>query len=307
MCDHPLSRAEAKYVMWQELKIRVASKHALRVEEKLFSNGAEALTFLDAKNQPIFAEETAQTTLWKDIYIVSLFSQDVNLDPVVYELGHSQPAINPNEIEVNLVADQDWKSKWMIDIKPQQFGNRLWIYPSWLTPSKTSSINMVLDPGLAFGTGSHPTTSLCLNWLGNNLRKNQHVIDYGCGSGILAIAAALLGASKVYAVDNDPQAITATMSNMEKNKISSQFVQTFLPEALPQVKVDLLLANILADPLIELSEIFLTSIKPTGKIVLSGILEEQAEKIVYHYKSFFELEEPQLSEGWALIVGSRKK
>ena len=292
--------------MWQELKIRVASKHALLVEEKLFSNGAAAVTFLDAKNQPIFVEETDRTPLWRDIYIVSLFPQDVNLDPIVHDLGHSQAAINPDEIDNNLVADQDWKSKWMNDIKPQQFGNRLWIYPSWMTPSSTHTTNLVLDPGLAFGTGSHPTTSLCLNWLDNNLRQNQHVIDYGCGSGILAIAAALLGASKVYAVDNDPQAITATLSNMDKNKISNQFVQTFLPEALPRVKADLLVANILADPLIELSRIFLTLIKPNGKIVLSGILEEQTERIVSHYKSYFELEEPQLSEGWALIVGSRK-
>ena len=157
----------------------------------------------------------------------------------------------------------------MNDQKPQQFGNRLWIYPSWITPSKNSVTNMILDPGLAFGTGSHPTTSLCLNWLDNNLIPSQHIIDYGCGSGILAIAAALLGASKVYAVDNDPQAITATLSNMEKNRISNQSIQTFSPEALPHVKVDLLIANILANPLIQLSEIFSTLLKPSGKMVLS--------------------------------------
>ena len=306
MCNHPLSREEAKYVMWQELKIRVISKHALLVEEKLFSSGAAAVTFLDAKNQPIFVEETDQTPLWEDICIVSLFHQDVNVDPVVYNLIHNHPVINSDEIEVHLIADQDWENKWMNDIKPQKFGNRLWIYPSWITPSSNSKTNMILDPGLAFGTGSHPTTSLCLNWLDNNLGQNQHVIDYGCGSGILAIAAILLGASKVYAVDNDPQAITATLNNMEKNRISNQLIQTFLPEVLPQVKADLLIANILADPLLELSEVFLTSIKPSGKIALSGILEEQVERIVYQYTSYFDLEEPQLSEGWALIVGSRK-
>ena len=242
--------------MWQELKFRVSSENALLVEEKLFSSGAAAVTFLDARNQPIFVEETDQTPLWEDICIVSLFSQDVNLAPVVQKLVHDQPAINSNDIDIHLINDQDWESKWMNDQKPQQFGNRLWIYPSWITPSKNSVTNMILDPGLAFGTGSHPTTSLCLNWLDNNLIPSQHIIDYGCGSGILAIAAALLGASKVYAVDNDPQAITATLSNMEKNKISNQSIQTFCPEALPQVKVDLLIANILANPLIQLSEIF---------------------------------------------------
>ena len=292
--------------MWQELKFRVSSENALLVEEKLFSSGAAAVTFLDARNQPIFVEETDQTPLWEDICIVSLFSQDVNLDPVVHKLVHDQPAINSNDIDIHLISNQDWESKWMNDQKPQQFGNRLWIYPSWITPSKNSVTNMILDPGLAFGTGSHPTTSLCLNWLDNNLIPSQHIIDYGCGSGILAIAAALLGASKVYAVDNDPQAINATLSNMEKNRISNQLIQTLYPEALPQVKVDLLIANILANPLIQLSEIFSTLIKPSGKIVLSGILEEQVEKVFYHYKSYFELEEPQLNDGWALIAGSPK-
>ena len=292
--------------MWQELKFRVSSENALLVEEKLFSSGAAAVTFLDARNQPIFVEETDQTPLWEDICIVSLFPQDVNLDLIVHKLVHDQPTINSNDIDIHLINDQDWESKWMNDQKPQQFGNRLWIYPSWITPSKNSVTNMILDPGLAFGTGSHPTTSLCLNWLDNNLIPRQHIIDYGCGSGILAIAAALLGASKVYAVDNDPQAITATLSNMEKNRISNQSIQTFSPEALPHVKVDLLIANILANPLIQLSEIFSTLLKPSGKIVLSGILEEQVERVSSHYRSYFELEEPQLNDGWALIAGSPK-
>ena len=292
--------------MWQELKFRVSCENALLVEEKLFSSGAAAVTFLDAKNQPIFVEETDQTPLWEDICIVSLFSQDVNLDTVVDNLVHNPPAIDLDDIETHLVNDQDWENKWMNDQKPQQFGNRLWIYPSWISPSEHSETNMILDPGLAFGTGSHPTTSLCLNWLDNNLIPSQHIIDYGCGSGILAIAAVLLGASKVYAVDNDSQAITATLNNMEKNRISNQLIQTYSPEALPQVKVDLLIANILANPLIQLSEIFSALIKPNGKIVLSGILEEQVEKVLDHYKSYFELEEPKLNGGWALIAGSRK-
>ena len=292
--------------MWSELKIKVSSENALLVEEELFSSGAAVVTFLDADNQPIYAEDTDKTPLWTDICIVSLFPQDVDLGPICRSLVHNQPAINSSDIEIHLLKDQDWVNKWMSDIKPQQFGNRLWIYPSWITPSKISVTNMILDPGLAFGTGSHPTTSLCLNWLDLNLRQSQHIIDYGCGSGILAIAAALLGASKVYAVDNDPQAITATLSNLKKNRISNQLIQTFLPEALPRVEADLLIANILANPLLQLSKIFLNLIKPSGKIVLSGILEEQVEKIVYHYKSQFEFEDPQLNDGWALIAGSRR-
>ena len=126
--------------MWQELKFRVSSENALLVEEKLFSSGAAAVTFLDARNQPIFVEETDQTPLWEDICIVSLFPQDVNLDPVVHKLVHDQPAINSNDIDIHLINDQDWESKWMNDQKPQQFGNRLWIYPSWITPSKNLSL-----------------------------------------------------------------------------------------------------------------------------------------------------------------------
>ena len=292
--------------MWQELKIRVSSANALPLEEKLFAAGAVSVTYLGPKNLSIFVQETNQTPLWETIYIVSLFSQSTNLAPLISNLTQDSTVINPNDLKVKLVADQDWERKWMIDFEPIQFSDRLWICPSWISPPHPSAVNIILDPGLAFGSGTHPTTSLCLEWLDNNLKPNQIMVDYGCGSGVLAIAAALLGASKVYAVDNDPQAITATSNNMQKNSITNEIIQACQPKALPKIEADYLIANILAEPLIELSKKFSRLIKPKGQIALSGILEEQVEEIMVHYKPWFELEEPRKEEGWMLITGARK-
>ena len=292
--------------MWQELKIQVSSESALPLEEKLFAAGAVSVTYLDARNQPIFVEETNQTPLWKDVYLVSLFSHAINIAPLISNLSQSPAVMNSSELEIKLVADQDWERKWMIDFEPMQFGKKLWICPSWLSPPHPDAVNIILDPGLAFGSGSHPTTSLCLNWLDTNFKPNMELIDFGCGSGVLAIATALLGASKVYAVDNDPQAITATVSNMLKNSISKEIIQTCMPESLPTIEADCLIANILAEPLIELSEKFSQLIKPRGQIALSGILKEQGNEIILNYKRWFEIEEPQEEDGWMLITGTRR-
>ena len=292
--------------MWQELKIQVSSESALSLEEKLFAAGAVSVTYLDARNQPIFVEETNQTPLWKDVYLVSLFSHSINIGPLISNLSQNPAVMNSSHLEIKLVADQDWERKWMIDFKPMQFGKRLWICPSWISPPYPAAINIILDPGLAFGSGNHPTTSLCLDWLDKNFKPNQELIDFGCGSGVLGIAAALLGASKVYAVDNDPQAITATSSNMLKNSICSEIIQTCMPQTLPRIEADYLIANILAEPLIELSEKFSQLIKPRGQIALSGILKEQINEIIFHYKRWFEIEEPREEDGWMLITGTRK-
>ena len=307
MCDYSLLREETQHVMWQELKIQVSSDNAPQLEEKLFAAGAVSVTYLDAKDQAIFVEKVNQTPMWENVFIVSLFSHSKNIAPLISNLSQDSTVINSNDLKVKLLADQDWERKWMVDFEPTQFGGQLWICPSWISPPDPSAINIILDPGLAFGSGSHPTTSLCLGWLDKNLRPNQKTIDYGCGSGVLAIAAALLGASKVYAVDNDPQAMTATRSNMQKNRISDQIIRPCLPEALPAIEVDHLIANILAEPLVKLSKKFSRLIKPSGKIALSGILKEQVEEIILHYEPWFEIEELQEKEGWMLITGARKR
>ena len=292
--------------MWQELKIQVLSDSVPLLEEKLFASGAVSLTYLDAKDQPIFLEILNETPLWESVFILSLFSETTDLEPLISELGQDRAIVNCNELKIKTLADQDWETKWMEDFQPMQFGDKLWVCPSWITPPDPSAKNIILDPGLAFGSGDHPTTSLCLSWLYDHITEGQEVMDYGCGSGILSIAATLLGASTVYAVDYDPQAITAISNNIEKNMISEGRIRTYLPEDLPTIRVDCLVANILAMPLIELSEQFSNLTKPMGKLVLSGILEEQANSVIQHYERWFEIDKPQEKDGWVLISCTRK-
>ena len=292
--------------MWQELKIQVLSDSVPLLEEKLFASGAVSLTYLDAKDQPIFLETLNETPLWESVFILSLFSETTDLEPLISELGQDRAIVNCNELKIKTLADQDWETKWMVDFQPMQFGDKLWVCPSWITPPDPSAKNIILDPGLAFGSGDHPTTSLCLSWLSDHITEEQEVMDYGCGSGILSIAATLLGASTVYAVDYDPQAITAISNNIEKNMISEGRIRTYLPEDLPTIRVDCLVANILAMPLIELSEQFSNLTKPMGRLVLSGILEEQTNSVIQHYKRWFEIDKPQEKDGWVLISCTRK-
>ena len=292
--------------MWQELKIQVLSDSVPLLEEKLFASGAVSLTYLDAKDQPIFLETLNETPLWESVFILSLFSETTDLEPLISELGQDRAIVNCNELKIKTLADQDWETKWMVDFQPMQFGDKLWVCPSWITPPDPSAKNIILDPGLAFGSGDHPTTSLCLSWLYDHITEEQEVMDYGCGSGILSIAATLLGASTVYAVDYDPQAIIAISNNIEKNMISKERIRTYLPEDLPSIRVDCLIANILAMPLIELSEQFSNLTKPMGRLVLSGILEEQTNSVIQHYKRWFEIDEPQEKDGWVLISCTRK-
>jgi len=247
-----------------------------------------------------------ETPLWESVFILSLFSETTDLEPLISELGQDRAIVNCNELKIKTLADQDWETKWMVDFQPMQFGDKLWVCPSWITPPDPSAKNIILDPGLAFGSGDHPTTSLCLSWLYDHITEGQEVMDYGCGSGILSIAATLLGASTVYAVDYDPQAITAISNNIEKNMISEGRIRTYLPEDLPTIRVDCLVANILAMPLIELSEQFSNLTKPMGKLVLSGILEEQTNSVIQHYKQWFEIDKPQEKDGWVLISCTRK-
>jgi ribosomal protein L11 methyltransferase len=183
------------------------------------------------------------------------------------------------------------------------------VCPSWQEPPEPNAVNIMLDPGLAFGSGSHATTSMCLQWLEKNIRDDSTVIDYGCGSGILAIAAALLGAARVIAVDNDPQAITATIENAKRNNIPEGVIETYLPNQLPNDPAALLsgilVANILAEPLMQLAEDLSHLVKPQGQIALSGLLVEQADGLLQHYGSWFEMDEAVVSGEWARLSGTR--
>ena len=190
----------------------------------------------------------------------------------------------------------------MENFKPICFGEKLWIVPSWHEPPQPNTVNILLDPGLAFGTGTHPTTALCLQWLDKADLTGKTVIDYGCGSGILAIAAALLGANKVIGVDTDPQALEATQANAQRNGV---IIETYLPQHCPTVECDLLLANILAGPLMELMPRFVELTRPDTQLVLSGILDVQADTVSQHYQTEFKMDNAVVLEEWVRLSGVR--
>lgn len=294
---------------WQQLRVQVRSDQIEPLEQLLLDYGGLSISYLDAEDQPVFQKEPGSTPLWDLVDLVCLFEQEANLDGLLFLL-RQHPAIEDKEtLSLEALEDQAWERSWMADFKAMQFGERLWVCPSWQEPPEPSAINIMLDPGLAFGSGSHATTSMCLQWLEQNTRDDSTVIDYGCGSGILAIAAALLGAPRVIAVDNDPQAITATIENAKRNHIPEGVIETYLPEQLPDdrtsLQADILVANILAEPLMQLAEDLSRLVKPQGHIALSGLLAEQADGLLEHYSLWFEMDEAALSEEWARLSGIR--
>ena len=292
--------------MWRQLKIQLKSEDASELEQTLFKSGALSISYLDAEDQPVFQKEPNSTPLWDNAFLLCLFDGNVELDSLLADLKGNTGILNNENLAVEVIEDKDWERSWMEDFKPMQFGEKLWILPSWETPPDPTAANLMLDPGLAFGSGTHTTTSLCLRWLGKSAIDTKEVIDYGCGSGVLAIAAALLGAKKVHAVDNDPQAIAATLDNSYRNNIAEGIITAYLPEALPELNPDILIANILSEPLIDLSLKFADLVKPGGQIVLSGILEEQVTSLLSCYKRCFDLDAPIIENEWVLITGTRK-
>ena len=265
--------------------------------------GSSAVTFQDNEDQPIYEPEIGTTPLWTATNVIALFDAETDTDLIIRLLtGMLAPETVPN-YRIEAVEDKDWVREWMDNFHPMSFGDKLWICPSWHTPPDKNAVNIMLDPGLAFGTGTHPTTALCLNWLAQADVKNKVVIDYGCGSGILAIAAALLGANKVIGVDTDPQALEATQANAERNGVT---IETYLPDDCPDEVCDLLLANILAGPLQSLSEHLANLTKAGAPIVLSGILDVQAEDVSQSYQTWFDMEKPVLKDEWIRLVGQKR-
>ncbi len=264
--------------------------------------GASAVTFQDNEDQPIYEPEIGTTPLWAATNVIALFDAEIDTNLIIHLLtGMLAPDTVPN-YRIEAVEDKDWVREWMDNFHPMSFGERLWICPSWHTPPDENAVNIMLDPGLAFGTGTHPTTALCLNWLDQADVKDKIVIDYGCGSGILAIAAALLGAKKVIGVDTDPQALEATQANAERNGVQ---IDTYLPDDCPDITCDLLLANILAGPLQLLAERLANLTNAGAPIVLSGILDIQAEYVSKSYQAWFAMELPVLKDEWIRLVGQK--
>lgn len=289
---------------WLQLRLAITPEQAANYEDLLLECGAVSVTFMDAEDQPIFEPELGTTPLWKHTHLLALFEGDT--DPELLLLNLAQLCETLPAYQLETIADQDWERSWMDNFQPLCFGKRLWIVPSWCEAPEPNAVNLLLDPGLAFGTGTHPTTALCLEWLDQYMQKDLEVIDFGCGSGILAIAALLLGAKQVIGTDIDPQALEASRDNAERNHIAEEHFPVYVPEQMPKVTADVVLANILAGPLVELAPTLLALTGAKGWICLSGILEEQAEEVRQAYQDHFNLQETVVKDGWVRIVGQRK-
>jgi len=287
---------------WTEIRLTTTSQHADKLSDFLYESGAVAVTFQEGGDQQIFEPAPGETPLWNETRISGLFEQDQNIDVVISGLKTNFAEFSTYTLAQ--IQDQDWERAWLADFKPMKFGKKLWIIPGEFSPEDEEAVNIYLDPGLAFGTGTHATTALCLRWLDANKPKGKKIIDYGCGSGVLAIAAAKLGARDVSAVDIDPQAIEATQANAEKNHVENK-IKCYLPQTFKAKEADLLLANILANPLVDLVESFSRQLKPGGQIVVSGILNDQAHDVLTAYKKWFEMEAPEILDDWVLLSGKK--
>ncbi|MDH3355110.1 MAG: 50S ribosomal protein L11 methyltransferase [Chromatiales bacterium] len=290
-------------MLWQQLIYPISSNDADELSDRLAASGAAAVTLKDAADEPLYEPPIGTTPLWSNTLVIALFEEGIELGPITATLAQEWSPRQLPEPQIQQLPDQVWERTWMDGFEPMQFGDRLWIVPSWFEEPEPSAVNIKLDPGLAFGTGTHPTTRLCLEWLDGHSMPNE-IIDYGCGSGILAIAAALLGAEHVECIDTDPQALQATIDNAQRNKVSNR-LKTGLPEQQSGKPVELLLANILAGPLIELAPKLAKLVKSGGEIVLSGILTEQWVDVSKAYEKWFEMQQPTEIDGWIRLHGRR--
>ena len=291
---------------WIQIKLDTSSDHAEELEDLLLETGACAVTLQDGKDQPLFEPALGSTPLWHNTVVVGLYDAHTEMDDVVAYLKQSYQQQPFPTCKIEIVEDKDWEREWMTHFEPMQFGSRLWVCPSWKEVPDPEAINLMLDPGLAFGTGTHPTTALCLKWLEAQDMEGKKVIDYGCGSGILAIAALLLGADQLTGVDLDPQALEASMDNAQRNNITPEKLKVFLPDQTPEETADIVVANILAGPLVQLAPVLAKYLEKGGRIALSGILSEQKESIVSTYSEWFDLDPVVYSEDWILVSGIRK-
>jgi ribosomal protein L11 methyltransferase len=290
---------------WLQLTFATDRVRAPLIETALGIADALAITLTDGGDEAQLEPPPGTTPLWSEVLVTGLFPGDSHSRTRAERLAESLAGQCDLEPRIEYLEDRPWERAWMDDFAPRQFGRRLWVCPTDETLHLQKAVVVRLDPGLAFGTGHHATTALCLRWLDGAELAGKQVIDYGCGSGILAIAALRLGAERAVAIDHDPQALEATSANALENGVGDRLVVSS-PEARPREPADVLVANILAAPLIELAPRFAALVRPAGDLVLSGILEEQVDAVAAVYASAFELEAPWSEDGWALLSGRRR-
>ncbi|MCX2523554.1 50S ribosomal protein L11 methyltransferase [Larsenimonas rhizosphaerae] len=297
---------------WLQLKAHIAPEQAEILEELLLTEGACAITLEDAKDSPVYEPERGSTPLWNQTVLTGLYDDIGGADAMLARVAAAWATQQPGEpcpvINYDVLDDQDWSRTWMEDFKPLCMGQRLWVVPSWHEAPDPEGVNLLLDPGLAFGTGTHPTTALCMRWLDSlacaGALTGKDVLDVGCGSGILAIAALKLGAGFADGTDIDPQALQASRDNAERNSVTDEQFVLHYPEQAPARQYDIVIANILASPLVELAGMIAGSVAPGGLIALSGILAHQADEVMAAYEARgLIMNSPEEDEGWVRLDG----
>ena len=292
---------------WQELHFTARKDQVEPLEDWLSARGALSVTLEDEADQPLLEPGPGETPLWDRVRLTALFTGAEDLTPLLGEIP-SELCTQAPTVAVP-VADREWTRVWEEQFHPLQMGERLWICPSWAPPPDPDAINILLDPGLAFGTGTHPTTAMCLRALHAGLTPGQRVVDYGCGSGILGIAAARLGATAVLGVDNDPQAITASRDNARRNEVADAAFPVVLPQddlvASWQVSANWVVANILVGPLVDLAPALTSLMVPGGRLLLAGLLVDQAHEVIEAYTPGVALSIVDQQEEWVLLAGEK--
>lgn len=290
--------------MWPQIVFRVDREQVEPLEDALFESGALSVILKDQQDQPVLEPLPGEIRLWDLVILTGLFAEDTPPNDIVVALEDAfDGALPPYEFVP--LADQQWERVWMQDFRPMQFGPSLWICPTHTDPVEPDAVNVRLDPGLAFGTGTHATTRQCLEWIGTHDVSSQRMVDYGCGSGVLAVAAAMCGAAEVIGIDIDSQAHLATRDNATLNGVSDR-IRLVTDEAVAAGSTDTILANILYQPLMTLAQTFADMAKPGGSLVMSGLLVEQTDAIRVLYNQWFTLKESGQQEGWALLWFVRK-
>jgi len=289
---------------WHQITVTTNENTAPTLADFFDQLGAVSVTYMDAEDEPVYEPAIGETKIWSNTQVIALYELDTDISGIKTAVFAQFKADELQDWLEEYIDDQEWERAWMEFYKPMKFADRLWVCPTDQEQREAGTVCLTLDPGLAFGTGTHPTTALCLEWLASHDLTDKVVIDYGCGSGILAVAAVLLDAKIAHAVDIDPQAITSTDSNALKNGVADKII-SYLPEQFTPLQADVVLANILAKPLIDMAQDICALVAPNGSLVLSGILAEQAQSVIDAYQPYIAFEPLVQQEDWIRLNGTK--
>jgi len=291
---------------WIQLRLSADEDTAEKYSDWMSACGALSVTFIDAQDTPIYEPLPGdEVVYWSNTVVMGLYDASHDIDKVLSYLKSIHPDKDKMQYKLEQLEDKDWEREWMDNFHPMKFGERLWICPSWLEVPEPDAVNVMLDPGLAFGTGTHPTTALCLTWLDGLDLTDKTVVDFGCGSGILSLAALKLGAKKVIGIDIDPQALQASLANAKRNNVEDR-LELYLPKDQPSLTADVVVANILAGPLRELAPTIMSFVGEKGDLALSGVLENQAQALQKIYGQWCNMAPVTEQEEWVRLNGIRK-